>query len=55
MEQPMLSVTSQDGFAAKVTPNLLPCRIHHDGEVGATKAYWIPSNNEGRATLTLVP
>lgn len=47
MEQPMLSVAPRNGSAAKATPNLLPCRIHHDGEVGETKPYWIPSTNGG--------
>ncbi|KAJ4390665.1 hypothetical protein N0V93_004263 [Gnomoniopsis smithogilvyi] len=39
----MLSVRQSNGTAAKCTPNLLPCRIHHDGPVGATGSYWTPS------------
>ncbi|CAN8102533.1 unnamed protein product [Discula destructiva] len=42
MEQPMLSVQTSRS-PAKVRPNLLPCRIHHDGCVGSTSTYWTPS------------
>ncbi|KAL8769951.1 MAG: hypothetical protein Q9209_004198 [Squamulea sp. 1 TL-2023] len=28
------------------TPNLLPCRIHHDGPVNATRRYWDPQHDK---------
>ncbi len=31
-----------DEPVARVTPNLLPCRIHHSGPVGATESFWAP-------------
>ncbi|ROW05182.1 hypothetical protein VSDG_00277 [Cytospora chrysosperma] len=43
MEQPILSVEQKQGSSQKVTPNLLPCRIHHDGLIGSADAYWTPS------------
>ncbi|KUI55147.1 hypothetical protein VP1G_02575 [Cytospora mali] len=42
MEQSMLSVNQQKGLSHKVTPNLLPCRIQHDGPIGPADAYWMP-------------
>lgn len=30
------------------TPNILPCRIHHDGPVESLQRYWAPAaDNEG--------
>lgn len=43
----MLSVDRSNGSAAKTTPNLLPCRIHHDGPVGSADSYWMPSTDSG--------
>ncbi|KAL9585751.1 MAG: hypothetical protein Q9212_001333 [Teloschistes hypoglaucus] len=31
---------------SKYTPNLLPCKIHHDGPVNASSRYWDPQNNK---------
>ncbi|KAL8689368.1 MAG: hypothetical protein Q9218_004946 [Villophora microphyllina] len=31
---------------SKYTPNLLPCRIHHDGSVNALSRYWEPQNDK---------
>lgn len=47
MEQPILSVEQRKGPSQEVTPNLLPCRIHHDGSVGSADAYWTPSQEPG--------
>lgn len=33
--------------ARKCIPNLLPCRIHHDGTVDATLRYWSPETDKG--------
>lgn len=39
----MLSIDQRKSSTAKVIPNLLPCRIHHDGPVGSADSYWMPS------------
>ncbi|KAK3338531.1 ribonuclease H2, subunit C [Neurospora tetraspora] len=31
----------------KTTPNLLPCRIHHDGPVEPTDSFWNPREEDG--------
>ena len=33
------------------TPNLLPCRVHHDGPVEASTRYWAPENGDGKRNL----
>ncbi|KAL8779516.1 MAG: hypothetical protein Q9194_001415 [Teloschistes cf. exilis] len=40
----MLSIrpSSAKSSGAKYTPNLLPCQIHYDGPVNASKRYWDP-------------
>ncbi|KAL1869924.1 hypothetical protein Daus18300_005385 [Diaporthe australafricana] len=44
MEQPILSVGQREGPSCdKATPNVLPCRIQHDGPISSTDAYWKPS------------
>lgn len=50
MEQPILSVDSKQGPSQEVIPNLLPCRIHHDGPIGAADAYWTPSQEPGTSS-----
>lgn len=48
MEQPMLSVSQRKGSSCdKATPNVLPCRIQHDGPIGETESYWKPSSEPG--------
>lgn len=32
----------------KCTPNVLPCRINHNGPVDASQRYWAPTKTEGR-------
>ncbi|KAL8840720.1 MAG: hypothetical protein Q9170_001238 [Blastenia crenularia] len=34
------------GPPSECTPNLLPCRIHHDGPVNASERYWAPKPSE---------
>ncbi|KAJ1331807.1 ribonuclease H2 subunit C [Microdochium nivale] len=44
MSQPILAIDGPgqaDQLKARV--NLLPCRIHHDGEVGSIDTYWSPA------------
>ncbi|KAJ4155441.1 hypothetical protein LMH87_000683 [Akanthomyces muscarius] len=38
---PMLSL-KEAGETKKMTANLLPCRIHHDGSIDPVGAYWMP-------------
>jgi len=45
----MLKVSlSQAEASAKCTPNLLPCRINHDGPVNASAEYWAPEDDKGK-------
>lgn len=45
----MLKVSlPQAGASAKCTPNLLPCRINHDGPVNASTEYWAPETDKGK-------
>lgn len=32
---------------SRVTPNILPCCIHHDGPVPVSRRYWNPIRDEG--------
>ncbi|KAF2083272.1 ribonuclease-like protein H2 subunit C [Saccharata proteae CBS 121410] len=41
----MLAIQQTKTSADKCTPNLLPCRVHHDGPVNATDRYWRPAND----------
>lgn len=34
------------------TPNILPCRIHHDGPVDSFQRYWTPVADEGNPAST---
>lgn len=44
----MLSVDQHKGSACnKATPNVLPCRIQHDGPVSEVDSYWKPSQEPG--------
>lgn len=51
MEQPMLSLEQRKDSTVRVTPNILPCRVYHDGPVGSAASYWAPSTTEGRVSL----
>ncbi|KAK8211820.1 ribonuclease H2, subunit C [Phyllosticta capitalensis] len=45
----MLSI--QNKSSQKTTPNLVPCRIDHNGPVNATERYWKPEpSNDGIQT-----
>lgn len=50
MTQPILTLdaASEGPDQAKASVNLLPCRIHHDGEVGAIDTYWNPAVSKGQ-------
>jgi len=50
MTQPILTIEAavKGPDQAKASVNLLPCRIHHDGEVGAIDTYWNPAVSKGQ-------
>ena len=48
MTQPVLNVQENE-TKGSVAVNLLPCRIHHDGPVGAIHAHWQADKPEGRS------
>ncbi|KAH8678892.1 ribonuclease H2 non-catalytic subunit-domain-containing protein [Tricladium varicosporioides] len=35
----------------KCTPNVLPCRVHHNGPVNASKRYWEPRSTSDGKTI----
>lgn len=41
-----ISSLASDESTAKFTPNILPCRIHHDGPIESTNRFWIPQTDE---------
>jgi len=44
----MLSVDQHKGSSCdKATPNVLPCRIQHDGPITEADSYWKPSQEPG--------
>lgn len=50
----MLKFSSSKGdVAVQCTPNLLPCRVHHDGPVEATSRYWAPESGPGQRSRLL--
>lgn len=50
----MLSVDQHKGSACdKATPNVLPCRIQHDGPISEADSYWRPSQEPGISTPTM--
>ena len=51
----MLKVSdSEDRVRKHCTPNILPCRIHHDGPVEASPRYWAPEAAQGQSSLGLI-
>lgn len=46
----MLKITKSEDCAQKqCTPNILPCRIHHDGAVDASPRYWASETAESQS------
>ncbi|OAR01239.1 hypothetical protein LLEC1_07614 [Akanthomyces lecanii] len=41
---PMLSL-KEGSDTKKMTANLLPCRVHHDGSIDPVGAYWMPTDS----------
>ncbi|KAI1646570.1 ribonuclease H1 small subunit [Daldinia loculata] len=46
MAHPVFTVDSQENIQQKAQIHLLPCRIHHDGEVNPVETYWNPNESE---------
>ncbi|XDG09903.1 hypothetical protein ABKA04_009518 [Annulohypoxylon sp. FPYF3050] len=44
MAHPIFTVESQETIPKKAQVNLLPCRIHHDGDVDPIDTYWNPQD-----------
>ncbi|RDI76902.1 hypothetical protein Vi05172_g13115 [Venturia inaequalis] len=42
----MLAIQKSKTEAQHCTPNLLPCKINHDGPVNASERYWKPQSAE---------
>jgi ribonuclease H2 subunit C len=54
--QSQKSRESDDSPPNTCTPNILPCRIHHDGPVDSLERYWTPLPNEQSTTRpTIAP
>ncbi|KAI1845847.1 hypothetical protein JX265_011258 [Neoarthrinium moseri] len=45
MSQHMLTIASHEAKAKDARVHLLPCRIHHDGDVDSAAPYWSPAEN----------
>ncbi|KAI0131813.1 ribonuclease H2 non-catalytic subunit-domain-containing protein [Xylariales sp. AK1849] len=46
MSQPMLTVSTDRATQRTAQLHLLPCRIHHDGDIDTTESYWDPAENQ---------
>ncbi|KAI0022139.1 ribonuclease H2 non-catalytic subunit-domain-containing protein [Xylariomycetidae sp. FL0641] len=53
MTPPVYKVSSEKTAQKVATINLLPCRIHHDGDVEPATTYWSPSENPGDYNLVI--
>ncbi|KAI1433621.1 ribonuclease H1 small subunit [Xylaria sp. CBS 124048] len=46
MTPPLFAVESKASREEKTIVNLLPCRIHHDGDVNPSKTFWNPTKDK---------
>ncbi|KAI1821761.1 ribonuclease H2, subunit C [Xylaria intraflava] len=46
MPPPLFAVESKASRQEKATVNLLPCRIHHDGDITPSRTFWNPTKAE---------
>ncbi|KAI0417875.1 ribonuclease H2, subunit C [Xylaria grammica] len=46
MPLPLFTVESEASNQEKAKVNLLPCRIHHDGDVTPSNTFWNPSDTQ---------
>lgn len=42
----MLAIQKQSSGANACIPNILPCKIHHNGQVNASQRHWDPQTND---------
>ncbi|KAJ5894508.1 Ribonuclease H2 subunit C, partial [Penicillium taxi] len=47
--QPSPTTGQSGNTVPKYTPNVLPCRIHHDGPINSVDRYWTPEENGDEA------
>ncbi|KAK8119818.1 uncharacterized protein PG998_004444 [Apiospora kogelbergensis] len=52
MSQPMLTIAGDKTEPKKAQLHLLPCRIHHDGNVAPLDSFWSPTTAEDGPTKT---
>jgi len=52
MDKPILSLASSGDPHSKATPNLLPCRINHNGSIEPVEPFWDPRTGEGKLALS---
>jgi ribonuclease H2 subunit C len=45
----MYAIQKSKDKNAKCRPNILPCRINHNGAVNASRRYWSPGTAEGKS------
>ena len=43
---PVFSISRSRRQPSRVSANILPCKIHHDGQVNASKRYWDPRKGD---------
>ncbi|KAK7955767.1 uncharacterized protein PG986_004989 [Apiospora aurea] len=51
-QPPMLTLAGDKAEPKKAQLNLLPCRIHHDGNVAPAESFWSPVTAEDGSTKT---
>jgi len=44
----MLAIEKSKSHKGNCTPNVLPCRINHNGAVDASRRYWNPTKTPGK-------
>ncbi|KAJ6113828.1 Ribonuclease H2 subunit C [Penicillium sp. IBT 18751x] len=44
-QSPKPASQSENEHVPQLTPNILPCRIHHDGPIDSTDRFWTPSTD----------
>ncbi|PMD62896.1 ribonuclease H1 small subunit [Hyaloscypha bicolor E] len=47
----MLTIEKSKSHKGKCTPNVLPCRINHNGPVDASRRYWNPTKTPDGKTV----
>lgn len=49
----MHAIQKSKSHKGKCTPNVLPCRVHHNGPVNASKRYWEPRTTSSKKASIL--